>query len=155
MRLQSDPTIVYGIVGGQGPLGRPITRADIDGKTAYNTYQIDGLPPGPICNPGRAAIAATLNPPATQDLYFVADGTGGHTFTSTLKDHNTAVQNWRKVEKSKQAATEPVEGSSEPTATKNARVPGLINATKRRTEAIPVPRPKPREKKEKEARKKN
>jgi len=86
-------------VGGQGPLGRPITRSDIDGKTPYNTYQIDGLPPTPICNPGRAAIEATLNPARTKDLYFVADGTGGHTFTATLKDHNSAVQVWRKAER--------------------------------------------------------
>lgn len=104
MRLQSDPTIIYGIVGGQGPLGRPISRSDIDTKTPYNTYHIDALPPGPICNPGRAAIAATLSPPSTSDLFFVADGTGGHTFTSTLKDHNAAVQVWRKVERSRQPA---------------------------------------------------
>jgi UPF0755 protein len=99
MRLQSDPTIIYGIVGGQGPLGRSITRADIDQKTEYNTYQIDGLPPGPICNPGRSAIEATLNPAATNDLYFVADGTGGHEFSETLKEHNAAVVNWRRLEK--------------------------------------------------------
>jgi UPF0755 protein len=108
MRLQSDPTIIYGIVGGQGSLGRAITRADIDGKTPYNTYQIDGLPPGPICNPGRAAIEATLNPAKTNDLYFVADGTGGHTFSTTLKEHNAAVQVWRRIEreqKTKQTAS--------------------------------------------------
>jgi UPF0755 protein len=103
MRLQSDPTIVYGIVGGQGPLGRSITRTDIDTKTAYNTYRINGLPPGPICNPGRAAIEATLNPATTPDLYFVADGKGGHTFSETLKEHNTAVQTWREVEKDMRA----------------------------------------------------
>ncbi len=103
MRLQSDPTIVYGLVGGQGPLGRPITRSDIDSKTPYNTYQIDGLPPGPICNPGRQAIEATLNPAKTSDLYFVADGSGGHVFTATLKDHNAAVQNWRKYEREQKA----------------------------------------------------
>jgi UPF0755 protein len=144
MRLQSDPTIVYGIVGGQGPLGRPLTRTDIDGRTPYNTYQIDGLPPGPICNPGRAAIAATLNPPATQDLYFVADGTGGHIFTSTLKDHNTAVQNWRKVERSRQSGSASAENDSETTATKNAKVPALLNS-KRSSEPVPVPRKKNKE----------
>ncbi len=101
MRLQSDPTIIYGIVGGQGPLGRPITRADIDTKTPYNTYTINGLPPGPICNPGKASIEAALNPAKTTDLYFVADGTGGHTFSDTLKEHNAAVATWRKVEKDK------------------------------------------------------
>ena len=99
MRLQSDPTIIYGIVGGRGSLGRPITRTDIDTKTDYNTYRINGLPPGPICNPGRATIEATLNPAATNDLYFVADGTGGHTFSETLAAHNAAVQTWRKIEK--------------------------------------------------------
>ncbi|MGD9803691.1 MAG: endolytic transglycosylase MltG [Hyphomicrobiaceae bacterium] len=148
MRLQSDPTIVYGIAGGQGPLGRPLTRSDIDGKTPYNTYQVDGLPPGPICNPGRAALAATLNPPATQDLYFVADGTGGHVFTSTLKDHNAAVQNWRKVEKSRQVASEPAEqGPEEATPAKNARVPALLNSAKRNNGngTVPVPRKKPKD----------
>ena len=99
MRLQSDPTVIYGIVGGQGPLGRPLTRADLDQKSAHNTYQIDGLPPTPICNPGRSAIEATLNPATTNDLYFVADGTGGHVFSDTLKEHNAAVANWRKVER--------------------------------------------------------
>ncbi len=103
MRLQSDPTIVYGLVGGQGPLGRAITRSDIDSKTPYNTYQIDGLPPGPICNPGRQAIEATLNPAKTSDLFFVADGSGGHVFTTNLKDHNAAVQNWRKFERDQKA----------------------------------------------------
>ncbi len=103
MRMQSDPTIIYGLVGGQGSLGRGITRSDIDSKTPYNTYQIDGLPPGPICNPGRSAIEAALNPAKTNDLYFVADGTGGHAFTTTLKDHNTAVQNWRRIERDQKA----------------------------------------------------
>ncbi|MFV0296836.1 MAG: endolytic transglycosylase MltG [Hyphomicrobiaceae bacterium] len=106
MRLQSDPTIIYGLVGGQGPLGRSLTRADIDKKTPYNTYQIDGLPPGPICNPGRASIAAVLNPISTSELYFVADGTGGHTFTTNLKDHNAAVANWRRIERARPASTD-------------------------------------------------
>ena len=99
MRLQSDPTIIYGIAGGQGALGRGITRADIDSKTPYNTYQINGLPPGPICNPGKASLEAALNPAKTNDLFFVADGTGGHAFTETLKDHNSAVAKWRESEK--------------------------------------------------------
>ena len=104
MRLQSDPTIIYGIAAGQGSLGRPILRSDIEQKTAYNTYQIDGLPPTPISNPGRLAIEATLNPAQTNDIFFVADGTGGHTFTENLKDHNAAVANWRKLEKEAKAA---------------------------------------------------
>lgn len=99
MRLQSDPTIIYGVVGGKGKLDRPIYRSDIQKKTPYNTYQIDGLPPTPICNPGQAAIKAVLNPAETKALYFVADGTGGHVFSETLKQHNAAVANWRKVEK--------------------------------------------------------
>lgn len=99
MRLQSDPTIVYGIVGGRGTLGRPIRRSDINEKTAYNTYQIDGLPPTPIANPGRAAIAAVLNPAKTRDLFFVADGTGGHAFAETLAEHNRNVRRWRQIEK--------------------------------------------------------
>ncbi|SFV38971.1 endolytic transglycosylase MltG [Hyphomicrobium facile] len=103
MRLQSDPTIIYGIVGGQGVLGRSITRTDIDTKSPYNTYQINGLPPGPICNPGKSTIEAALHPAKTSDLYFVADGTGGHTFSETLKDHNSAVQKWRQVEKQAKA----------------------------------------------------
>lgn len=142
MRLQSDPTIVYGIIGGQGSLGRPITRSDIDTKTAYNTYQVDGLPPGPICNPGRSAIEATLDPAKTTDLYFVADGTGGHTFSSSLKDHNSAVQTWRKLErdaKAKQAeqqAALPVPNSLQSTE-------GGADAAKRAID-VPLPVRKPK-----------
>ena len=99
MRLQSDPTIVYGLVGGKGTLGRPITRADLDKVTPYNTYHIDGLPPGPIANPGRAAMEAVANPSRTQELFFVADGTGGHVFAETLDQHNRNVQRWRQIEK--------------------------------------------------------
>ncbi|MEP9349672.1 endolytic transglycosylase MltG [Xanthobacter sp. KR7-225] len=98
MRLQSDPTIVYGIVGGRGALGRSITRTDITTPTAYNTYAIDGLPPGPICNPGKDAILAVANPPKTTDLFFVANGTGGHAFAETLADHNRNVARWRAIE---------------------------------------------------------
>lgn len=113
MRLQSDPTIIYGIVGGQGSLGRPITKPDIDTKTAYNTYQINGLPPGPICNPGRDAIDAALKPAATSDLYFVADGTGGHAFSENLKDHNAAVQKWREVERQAKSARGDSDGAGD------------------------------------------
>lgn len=106
MRLQSDPTIIYGIAGGAGSLGRSITKADIETKTPYNTYQINGLPPGPIANPGKASLEAALNPAKTNDLYFVADGSGGHAFTDNLKDHNAAVQKWREVEKQAKATTD-------------------------------------------------
>jgi UPF0755 protein len=95
MRLQSDPTIIYGLIGGKGKLERALTREDIDSKTAYNTYQIDGLPPGPIATPGRAALEAVVTPDATDALYFVADGTGGHAFATTLEDHNANVKKWR------------------------------------------------------------
>jgi UPF0755 protein len=101
MRLQSDPTIIYGITMGQGKLDRPLSRKDIDTKTAYNTYQIDGLPPGPIANPGRAALEAVLNPAPTDALYFVADGTGGHAFAATLEEHNANVVKWREIEKNR------------------------------------------------------
>lgn len=99
MRLQSDPTIIYGIVGGKGKMDRPLSKKDIAQKTKYNTYQIDGLPPTPIANPGKAAIAAVLNPDKSDDLYFVADGSGGHVFAKTLKDHEANVAKWRKVER--------------------------------------------------------
>ena len=99
MRLQADPTVIYGLVQGQGKLGRPIRRSELKRKTAYNTYQIDGLPPTPIANPGRAALAAVLNPASSNALYFVADGSGGHVFTDSLEEHNRNVARWRKIEK--------------------------------------------------------
>ena len=95
MRLQSDPTIIYGITKGKGKLDRPIRRSDIRRKTDYNTYQINGLPPTPIANPGRASIEAVLNPVETEHLYFVADGNGGHVFAKTLAQHNANVKKWR------------------------------------------------------------
>ncbi len=98
MRLQSDPTIVYGLVGGKATLGRGILRAELDKYTPYNTYIVDGLPPGPIANPGRAALEAVANPANSADLYFVADGTGGHVFAETLDQHNRNVQRWRHIE---------------------------------------------------------
>jgi UPF0755 protein len=98
MRLQSDPTIIYGIVGGKGSLGRGILKSEIDQPTPYNTYAINGLPPGPIANPGRAALEATANPSKTRDIFFVADGTGGHAFAETLEQHNRNVARWRQIE---------------------------------------------------------
>jgi UPF0755 protein len=98
MKLQSDPTIIYGLVGGKGSLGRPILKSEIDRPTVYNTYQIQGLPPGPIANPGRAALEAVANPARTKELYFVADGTGGHTFSETLEQHQKAVAKLRAIE---------------------------------------------------------
>lgn len=98
MRLQSDPTIVYGLVGGRGTLGRGILRTEIREPTPYNTYVIDGLPPTPIANPGRAAMEAVANPSRTDDLFFVADGTGGHAFSETYEQHRRAVSRWRQIE---------------------------------------------------------
>ncbi len=98
MRLQTDPTVIYGITMGQGTLGRGLRRSELDAVTPFNTYRIDGLPPTPIANPGRLAIEAALNPDDTPYLYFVADGTGGHTFSTNLADHNRAVARWREIE---------------------------------------------------------
>ncbi len=105
MRLQSDPTIIYGMFGGAGkPTGRPIFKSDIENPTPYNTYTIDGLPIGPIAIPGRAALEAVANPLATKDLFFVADGTGGHVFAETLDEHNANVAKWRRIEKEREQA---------------------------------------------------
>lgn len=99
MRLQSDPTIIYGLTQGE-PLGRGIRRSELDSTdNPYNTYQIDGLPPTPIANPGEAAIRAVLNPPETDYLFFVADGTGGHAFAETYAEHNRNVAQWRRIER--------------------------------------------------------
>ena len=98
MKLQSDPTIIYGLVGGKGTLGRPIMKSEIDQPTAYNTYQIEGLPPGPIANPGRASLEAAANPARTRELYFVADGTGGHAFAETYEQHQKNVARLRAME---------------------------------------------------------
>ena len=103
MRLQSDPTIVYGLVGGKGSLGRPITKQDIESNTPFNTYVIAGLPPAPICNPGRAALEAVINPSRTNDLYFVADGNGGHVFSDNYDLHQRYVARLRTVEAEKAA----------------------------------------------------
>ena len=102
MRLQSDPTIIYGINGGKGGLGRGIRRSELNARTPYNTYQIDGLPPTPIANPGKAAIEAVVNPASTNFVYFVADGTGGHAFSETLEEHNRNVARWRQIERERQ-----------------------------------------------------
>ena len=115
IKLQSDPTIIYGLVGGKGTLGRPIKRSEITQPSPYNTYVIEGLPPGPISNPGRASLEATANPARTRDLYFVADGTGGHAFTETYDLHQKNVAKLRAMERQTQNDT--VEPEEAPAAT--------------------------------------
>jgi UPF0755 protein len=154
MRLQSDPTILYGKHGPEVQWGSKIFRSDINRKTAYNTYQIDGLPPTPICNPGRRSITAVLQPATTKDLYFVADGQGGHIFSETLKDHEAAVKNWRKIERDIRA-----EEASNAVAQKASAVadvaPTLINSKETQStrndsdtainnETVPLPVKRPR-----------
>ncbi len=134
MRLQSDPTIIYGLVGGKGTLGRPIQRREIDQPTPYNTYVIDGLPPGPIANPGRASLEAAANPARTRDLFFVADGTGGHAFTETYDQHQRNVVKLRAIEQqTKNDTAERVPDAPPPAAAENASGQTAPAAT------VPVP----------------
>ncbi|PPB81292.1 UPF0755 protein [Albidovulum inexpectatum] len=98
MKLQTDPTVIYGITKGKGVLGRGLRQSELRARTPYNTYVIEGLPPTPIANPGRESIEAALNPAETDYLYFVADGTGGHAFAETLAEHNRNVARWRAIE---------------------------------------------------------
>jgi len=112
IKLQSDPTIIYGLVGGKGTLGRPIKRSEILQPSPYNTYVIDGLPPGPIANPGRASLEAAANPARTRDLFFVADGSGGHAFSDTYDQHQKNVAKLRTMEK--QIQNDTVEPADEP-----------------------------------------
>ncbi len=98
IKLQTDPAVIYGITKGQGILGRGLRQSELRRETPYNTYVIEGLPPGPIANPGRAAIEAAVHPDQTDYIFFVADGTGGHAFAKTLKEHNENVARWRKIE---------------------------------------------------------
>jgi len=158
IKLQSDPTIIYGLVGGKGTLGRPIKRSEITQPSPYNTYVIEGLPPGPIANPGRASLEAAANPARTRDLFFVADGTGGHAFTETYDQHQKNVAKLRTMEKQIQNDTvEPADDpapaaagapatDSNPTATtqkpvapkKPARPPARQGAAQSTTTAPPV-----------------
>jgi UPF0755 protein len=104
MRLQTDPTVIYGITQGQGVLGRGLRQSELRRETPWNTYVIDGLPPTPIANPGRAAIEAALDPDTTDYIFFVADGTGGHAFAQTLEEHNENVAVWRRIEAERAAS---------------------------------------------------
>ncbi len=121
MKLQSDPTIVYGLVYGKGSLGRPISKADIQSQTPYNTYVIEGLPPGPIANPGRASIEAAANPARTKELFFVADGTGGHAFSETYDQHQKHVSRLRVIEQGGEPP--PADAQAAPTPARAAPAP--------------------------------
>ncbi len=124
IKLQSDPTIIYGLVGGKGTLGRPIKRSEIQQPSPYNTYVIEGLPPGPIANPGRASLEAAANPARTRDLYFVADGTGGHAFSESYDQHQKNVAKLRAMEKQIQNDTvEPAEDIPPAAANASADTP--------------------------------
>ena len=101
MRLQTDPTVIYGVTGGKGPLGRGLRQSELRKSTPWNTYVIEGLPETPIANPGLASLEAAANPAATEYVFFVADGTGGHAFAETLDEHNANVARWRKIEAEK------------------------------------------------------
>ncbi len=104
MKLQTDPTVIYGVTKGKGNLGRGLRQSELRTKTEWNTYVIEGLPVTPIANPGKAAIEAALNPATTNFVFFVADGTGGHAFAETIGQHNKNVRAWRKIEAKKRAA---------------------------------------------------
>jgi UPF0755 protein len=139
MKLESDPTTIYGITLGKVPLNRELTRADLQSNTPYNTYVITGLPPGPICNPGRAAILAATNPARDRALYFVADGQGGHTFAGTLAEHNRNVERWRQIQRERaeqqqqqQQTQTPPGGSGAPSPSPSPAPPG---------QQRPAPRP--------------
>src|SRR5712672_847087 len=139
IKLQSDPTIIYGLVGGRGTLGRPIKRSEIQQPSPYNTYVVEGLPPGPIANPGRASLEAAANPARTRDLFFVADGTGGHAFTETYDQHQKNVAKLRTMEKQLQIdAVEPADDAPPPAA---AAAPADTNPTA--TTVKPAPAKKP------------
>ncbi len=162
MPLQSDPTIIYGLSGGRGTLGRGILKSEIEQMTPYNTYRNRGLPPTPIANPGRAALEATMRPAKTGDLYFVADGTGGHVFADKLEDHQKNVSKWRVIEKElrekeeeeadKQAAATGATTAQPAGGTATAVVPGVAITSVQTNDApdaedanagVPLPSRKP------------
>lgn len=134
IKLQSDPTIIYGLVGGKGTLGRPIKRSEIQQPSPYNTYVVDGLPPGPIANPGRASLEAAANPARTRDLFFVADGSGGHSFSDSYDQHQKNVAKLRSMEK--QIQNDTVEPADEP-------APAAANASTESGASAAAPRPAP------------
>ena len=120
MKLQSDPTIIYGLVGGKGSLGRPILKSEIEQPSPFNTYVIEGLPPTPIANSGRAALEAAANPARTKELFFVADGTGGHAFSDTYEQHQKNVARLRVIEQQARGEPPPAPAPAAPAATRRA-----------------------------------
>jgi len=148
MRLQSDPTIIYGLTGGKGALGRSILKSEIEQSTPYNTYVINGLPPGPIANPGKASLEATANPARTKDLYFVADGTGHHVFSENYDQHQKNVERLRSLERQRSgevvapsatAAVAPPAPAPDPAAAQAAAQP-IRPASVKRNNTKPAPR---------------
>jgi len=138
IKLQSDPTIIYGLVGGKGTLGRPIKRSEIQQPSPYNTYVVDGLPPGPIANPGRASLEAAANPARTRDLFFVADGTGGHAFSDSYDQHQKNVAKLRAMEKQIQNDTVEPADDLPPAA---ASTPADTTPTATTTKPVPAKKP--------------
>lgn len=138
MRLESDPTIVYGITQGR-PLGRGIRRSELERATPWNTYRIDGLPPTPIANPGAEALAAVLNPPASDELFFVADGTGGHAFARSYEEHLANVARWREIERRKAGLPPEPEPAPEPAPDAAALPPGVVVPPGAQVIRIPQP----------------
>ena len=133
MRLESDPTVVYGLVGGKGTLGRGLTKAELDQSTPYNTYTLPGLPAGPITNPGRAALEAVANPSRTKELFFVADGTGGHVFAETYEQHLKNVVKWRQIEGQKIDTAPVVPAPATPNPAKTATAVEAPDVSKAQT----------------------
>jgi UPF0755 protein len=133
-RLESDPTIIYGLVGGKGSLGHSITKREKETPTPYNTYMIDGLPPGPIANPGRASIEAVANPARTKEMFFVADGTGGHVFAETYEQHLKNVSRLRVIEAGERtsASASAFQPEPEQTAPNPIRTPAAQPKQKRK-----------------------
>ncbi|HVY13049.1 MAG TPA: endolytic transglycosylase MltG [Alphaproteobacteria bacterium] len=140
MLLQSDPTVIYGITHGAGPLARPITITDLTTPTPYNTYTQQGLPPGPIANPGKASLMAAAKPEKHEFIYFVADGSGGHKFAATLEQHNQNVAAWRQFQKGGAALTAPAPPPSMPTP---VAAPALVPAQTPPPQPVAQPAPQP------------
>jgi UPF0755 protein len=142
MRLQSDPTVIYGMFGGAGkPAGFVLTRKDLETATPYNTYVVPALPDGPIANPGRASLEAVANPSRTRDLYFVADGTGGHAFAQSYEEHLRNVSRWRDINKGAADAAAGEAGTpaaDTPDAGADSATPLALTPTPR-----PTPNPNP------------